>query len=260
MRSNHTSRIATIGGVTSSHGPKGPAGAASRVLLAEVASRARPVTMAGEHVLPVLVPLAPLFAEGGLRRGSTVVVRPGAGGGATSLALAVAVAASQVGSWCAAVGWPALGMVAAAGLGMALERFALVPYPGDQWPAVVTALVDAVDVVLLQPPRGVRSSDARRLTARVRERGVVLVVNGSRWPEAADHSLSVAPAGWRGLGQGHGYLQARSVEVTATGRGAASRERRVMLWLPGVHGTLGALEKARVTLGHERPAPASAAG
>jgi hypothetical protein len=213
--------------------------------------------MAGEQLLPVVTPLAALFPEGGLRRGTTVVVKPG-GTGATSLALAVGVAASQAGSWCAAVGVPALGIVAAAGLGMALERFALVPHPGEQWPDVTAALIDAVDVILIRPPRGIRSSEARRLTARVRERGVVLVVRGT-WPEVADVSLTVAPAGWRGLGQGYGYLQARSVEVTATGRGAASRERRVPLWLPGTNGTV---DPRRATLDQAPAAPvaASAAG
>ncbi|MDQ1393973.1 MAG: hypothetical protein QOF30_2950, partial [Acidimicrobiaceae bacterium] len=43
-----------------------------------------------------------------------MVVKPG-GTGATSLALALGAAASQAGSWCAAVGLPALGIVAAAG-------------------------------------------------------------------------------------------------------------------------------------------------
>jgi hypothetical protein len=221
-------------------------------ILAEAADRARPVTMAGQQLLPVPVPLAPLFPEGGLRRGTTVVVKPG--GGSTSLALAVAGAASQAGSWCAAVGWPALGMVAVAGLGVALERFALVPRPGDQWPAVTAALIDAVDVIILRPPRGVRSSDARRLAARVRERGVVLVVQGA-W-EGADLSLSGAATGWRGLGQGHGYLQARSVEVTSFGRGAAARPRRVSLWLPGSNGALA----ARVDQASATPAAASAVG
>jgi hypothetical protein len=209
--------------------------------------------MAGQQLLPVVAPLAPLFPDDGLRRGSTVVVKPG-GTGATSLALALGAAASQAGSWCAAVGLPALGIVAAAGLGMALERFALVPHPGEHWPAATAALIDAVDVILLRPPRGIRSSEARRLTARVRERGVVMVVAGGVWPEATDLSLSVASAGWRGLGQGYGYLQARSVEVTATGRGAASRQRRVPLWLPGTNGTI---EKRRVALDQVPAAPAA---
>lgn len=202
--------------------------------LKEAAGRARPVTLAGEQLLPVLPALQPLFPDGGLRRGTTVVVRGAApaGFGATSLALAAAVAASQAGSWCAAVGLPALGMVAAAGFGMALERFALVPYPGDQWPAVIAALIDAVDLILIGPARQTRSTDARRLMARARERGVVMVMRGPGWPEPADLRLTVAPAGWLGLGPGHGYLQSRPVEVTSTGRRAASWPRRVDLWLP----------------------------
>ncbi len=198
--------------------------------------------------------------------GAGAVGRAGAtaGGGTTSLGLAVAVAASQAGSWCAAVGWPSLGMVAAAGLGMVLERFALIPHPGEQWQAVIAALIDAVDVILVTPPGVVRASDARRLTARVRERGVVLIVRGAKggWPEAADILLSVAPTEWRGLGQGHGYLQARSVEVTSYGRGAASRERRVQLWLPGSNGTLGALNDGKQTSAGDQEAAtaASAAG
>lgn len=219
------------------------------------------MTLAGEQILPVLTSLQSLFPDGGLRRGSTVVVgAPSAAGraaGTTSLSLAVAVAASQAGSWCGAVGLPALGMVAAAGLGMVLERFALVPSPGSQWTAVTAALVDAVDLILVRPIGGIRASDARRLTARVRERRVVLVVSGAGWPEPADLSLSVAPAGpgWQGLGHGHGYLQARPVEVTATGRRAATRPQRVQLWLPGGNGALSPRKVERQPL----PAAVSAA-
>jgi hypothetical protein len=162
------------------------------------------------------------------------------------------------------VGLPALGMVAAAGLGVVLERFALVPYPGDQWPAVTAALVDAVDLILIRPVAGTRSTDARRLMARARERGVVLVVSGTGWPEPVDLSLSVsvsaAPDGWQGLGQGNGYLQARAVAVTSGGRRAASRPRQVQLWLPGERGTV-APRKVESSPRQERPeAAVSAAG
>jgi hypothetical protein len=54
--------------------------------LLQVGERMRPVALAREQVLAVLAPLAPLFPEGGLRRGSTVTVVGGPG--ATSLALA----------------------------------------------------------------------------------------------------------------------------------------------------------------------------
>lgn len=228
--------FATLSEVTSSQGGPDLAPDLAGRALAEAAVRARPVTLAEEQILPVLAPLAPLLPDGGLRRGSTVIVRSSPTGGATALALAVAVAASQAGSWCAAVGLPSLGMVAAAELGLALERFALVPDPGEQWAAVMAAMVDAVDVILFRPPQRAHTADVRRLMARARERGAVLVPCGDGWPQGADLRLSVIGAGWQGLGQGHGYLQARSVEVVALGRGAASRERRVRLWLPGRDG------------------------
>ena len=186
--------------------------------------------MAGEARLPVLAPLESLLPQGGLRRGSTVTVH-----GSTSLALALAAGASQEGSWCAAVGMPDLGLVAAADLGVALERLALIPHPGPQWATVVAALVDAVDIVLVAAPARVNRADLRRLVAKARERGVVLVPV-TDWPEAADVRLGVVSSSWDGLGRGYGHLRARRMEVVAQGRGAAARERRVSLWLPASGG------------------------
>ena len=213
----------------------------------ELAGRARPVALARDQLLPVPPPLAGLFPEGGLRRGSTVVVRPGSavGDGALSLAFALMVSASQAGSWCAAVGVPDLGPVAAAGFGVRLERLALIPAPGDQWPVVTAALLDAVDIVLVRAHQP-RLTDARRLVARARERGTILLAFSASWPEGADLRLAVAVSTWQGLGQGHGHLQARAAEVTATGRGAAVRPRHARMWLPGPEGMLVALEQATV--------------
>jgi len=201
---------------------------------AQEAARALPVAMAGERLLPVLAVLEPLFPAGGLRRGSVVTVA-----GSTSLALSLLVAASAQGSWCAGVGLPSLGLAAAAELGVALERFPLVASPGrgsgaGGWGWVVAALVDAFDVVLARPPAHVKAADARRLTARARERGAVLVVTGGvgGWPESAEVQLTVTSSTWEGVGQGHGRLRSRRVEVVAGGRGAAARERRLSLWLP----------------------------
>jgi hypothetical protein len=195
-----------------------------------------PVAMAGERLLPVLSPLEPLFPARGLRRGSVVTVA-----GSTSLALSLLAATSAQGSWCAAVGLPSLGLAAAAELGVVLERFPLVASPArgsgnGSWGWVVAALVDAFDVVLARPPGSVKGADARRLTARVRERGAVLVISGGGWPEAAEVQLTVASSTWEGVGQGHGRLRGRRVEVVAGGRGAAARERRVGLWLPHPEG------------------------
>ncbi len=214
----------------------------------------RVVTIAADRVVDVADALAPLFPGGGMRRGSTITVGGvGAGPGTTTLALGLVARATQQGGWCAAVGMPSLGLVAAEGLGVCLERLALVPGPGPQWPTVVAALVDAVEVVLLAPSGGVRITDARRLGARARERGAVLVVvergvsrhapgTQSRWPEPVELGLQVAAATWKGLEAGHGHLQARQVEVVASGRGAAARPRRVRLWLPAADGALAAVE------------------
>jgi hypothetical protein len=194
--------------------------------LQEIAGRARPVTLAGEQLLPVLPELEGLLVGGGLRRGTSVAVA-----GSTALALRVLAGPSQAGSWCAAVGLPSLGLAAAAEAGLVLERLALVPDPGEprQWSTIVAALLDALDVVLVRPPTRVRIADARRLAARARERGSVLVALG-RW-EGADVRLSVTGQEWEGVGHGHGHLRSRTLHVVATGRAAAARQRRASLVL-----------------------------
>ncbi|HKE74872.1 MAG TPA: hypothetical protein VKB57_14725, partial [Acidimicrobiales bacterium] len=117
-----------------------------------LAARVRPADLARDRRLPVLPALAELLPGGGLRRGTTVAVGAAAGvTGATSLALALAAGPSQAGSWVAAVGLGSLGLVAGAGMGMALERLVLVSDPRDRpgWAPVVAALVDGFDVVLV---------------------------------------------------------------------------------------------------------------
>jgi hypothetical protein len=209
--------------------------------------------LASERLLPVLPALEPLLGGQGLRRGTTVVVASSA-----ALALALVAGASAAGSWMAAVGLPDLGIVAAAETGVALERLALVPAPGARtWPTVVAALLDAIDVVLVRAPAGLPAAQARRLAARARERGAVLVPFGA-WPGPADLRLAVTSSTWHGLGQGHGNLQARQVEVAATGRGAATRERRVQLWLPSSDGTVAPGGPAGLALAGEGDAPAGA--
>jgi hypothetical protein len=191
--------------------------------LRELAGRAGPVTLAEDKVLAVGGPLQGLLPDGGLRRGSTVSVV-----GSTSLALQLVATSSAAGSWVAAVGIPSLGAVAASEAGVVLERLALVPRPGEQWATVVAALLDALDVVLVRPPHRLRHADARKLIARARERGAVLVPLGP-W-DGADMRLEVASARWHGVGQGDGHLQGCRMEVVATGRRAAARERRAVVW------------------------------
>lgn len=217
--------------------------------LTVVATRTRPVTAAAERLLPVVAPLAGLLPDRALRRGSTVAVAGGgAGAAATSLAVALAAGPSAAGGWAAAVALPDLGLVAAAAMGVALERLALVPEPGAQWPVVVAALLESVDVVLVRPPGRVRPGDAHRLMARARERGAVLVVldpAGRRagvWP-ATDLRLAAEAVAWRGLGQGYGHLAARQVEVVVDGRRGAARARRGTVLLPGPSGAVEAVSE-----------------
>jgi hypothetical protein len=227
-------------------------------LLATAAARSRPIAMAGARKLEVGGALRGLFPSGGIQRGITIGVgSPALKPGSVSLALAVASGAMAGGScsWTAAVGFPSLGLVAAAELGVPLERLALVPAPGENWPVVVASLLDGVDLVMLRPPARVRSSDARRLAARARERGVVLLVvetgGQQRWPESPDIRLDVESASWVGLGAGHGNLRARRLEVVVGGRRVAGgRKRKAPLWLPGPD---GGVEEAAME-GSSRPA------
>ncbi|MGY6499441.1 MAG: hypothetical protein ACXIVQ_00880 [Acidimicrobiales bacterium] len=206
-------------------------------LLATLDERIRPVTLTGQQVLPVVDALGSLFPAGGLVRGTSVMVD---GPATTSLALALAVAASGQGSWTALVGLPTVCLVAASELGVALDRVALVPDPAPgTWATVVAALVDAVDLVVIGPCR-IRPGDARRLSARARERGAVLLGVGAAWPEAPDVVVRTSGVRWEGIGQGHGRLVARRLEVEVTGRRGMARPRRATLWLPDADGRITA--------------------
>ena len=172
------------------------------------------------------------------------------GAAATSLALALAVEAVRAGSWVAVVGMTSLGLVAAWEVGVPFERMVVVDEPpADRWATVVAALVGAFDVVLVAPGHRVPVGDARRLAARQRERGTVLVHRESGSGSAAarrvleaDVRLDVETSSWVGIGAGHGHLQARQVRVAATGRRRAARPRTADLWLPAPGGGVEAVD------------------
>lgn len=209
------------------------------------------MVLAREQTLPVLPALAGLLPDGALPRGAVVSV---GGAAATTLALSLAAGPSAAGSWVAGVGLPALGLAAAAEVGMALERLVLVSEPPRaSWGSVMAALVDGFDVILLGPVRRVRAAEARRLTARSRERGSVLVMLEAG-PEGAlepDLRLRSGSVRWEGLGRGHGHLRARRVTVEVSGRRRAARPRRLTLWLPGPDGVIAVMD-------HPIAAPAAA--
>jgi hypothetical protein len=215
--------------------------AAARGVLRRMEDRAlgvRPVAEPGAdgRLLPVVAPLAGLLPAGGLRRGSTVAVA--AGIGATSLLTALLARASAAGAWVGVVGRPELGLVAAAEAGIALERLALIPYPGADLVAVAAALLDGLDLVAV-PAQGMRAPERQRLAARARQRGAVLLPLGP-WP-GADVELSCAGVCWQGVdgraGGGAGRLRARQVQVRLHGRGVAPGGRDTALLLPGPAGS-----------------------
>ena len=146
-----------------------------------------------------------------------------------SLAMALMAGPSQAGEWSAVVGVPEFGWEAAADLGLALERTIVVPAPGEHWLSVTAGLADVVSVVLVKPPSPVTERQAERLRSRLRQKDAALLCWG-RWPRC-DAEVSVTASSWSGLGQGHGHLQGREVEVSVR-RGAAPA-RRTALRLPG---------------------------
>ena len=175
--------------------------------------------------LPVPSTLAHLLPEGALHRGGTVVVT-----GSTSLLLALVATASQEGSWVAVVGLPGVGVLAAQQAGIDLDRLALVPCPGPDTPTVLAALIDGVDLVIVGAAAALVDSDRRRLMARARERGTVLL-STAPWP-GAHLVLTAEPVGWTGLGAGYGHLSSHRLAVTRGGRGSAGRLLRAEVVLP----------------------------
>lgn len=215
------------------------AGRASQLAVAtgDAVHTARVLVEKSTGVLPVRPDVADLLPWRGLRRGATVAVR-----GSMSLLLAMLAEASAAGSWTAIVGVPDLGVLAAGELGISSRRLALLPRPGHQVAEVVAALVDGVDLVVTNTaclPAGHRAAVlARRLSARARHRGAVLVPVGL-WP-AADVELTCTVSRWAGLGAGHGYLTTHELDVTARGRGSATRPRHRRIVLGATRPTMPA--------------------
>lgn len=212
--------------------------------LRPLVERTRPVAPAGRRLLPVLPVLEPLLSPGGgeagLRRGSVVGVSGGAG--ATALALALVAGPTRAGSWAAFVGTTGTGWAAAGEIGVDLQRVVVVHPPGSTGVPVIAALVDAFDVVVCGFGSAVSTTEARRLAARARERGAVLVIVGGQaggvgrprrwWPEALDVRLAVVGSAWTGPDDGAGHLQERRLVVEVGGRRGLDRSRRAELVLP----------------------------
>jgi hypothetical protein len=205
-----------------------------RALLAEAPGLERASELAPVR-LSVLPPFMGLLPDGGLRPGTTLGVT---GTGATSLALALVAQATRD-TWTAVAGLPALNLVAASELGVAIDRVVVVP---ETTVDVLAALVDAFDIVIARTALSAR--DTRRLYARVRERDAVLLTLGSA--TETDLRLDTTASSWHGITNGQGYLRARTLTVTATGRGNAAHGRQTTLWLPDEDGQVSLADNVRM--------------
>ncbi|MCT1711231.1 hypothetical protein M3B38_04440 [Dietzia cinnamea] len=142
--------------------------------------------------------------------------------GSATLRVGLLAAATASGARCAVVGWPELGVAAVAEQGGRLDCLALVPDPGPDPAAVVSVLLDGLDLVLLGPAvAAVAPSRARVLGGRVRAAGAVLLV-GPGWP-GAELTLAGRHCRYGGLGAGTGRLASVSTVVRCSGRAAPAR-------------------------------------
>ena len=174
---------------------------------------------------PASQPLATHPAFSGL-----IALQTGASYGVDSASLAMALMAgpSGDGAWCGVVGSAEFGIEAAAAAGVELSRTILVPDPADQWLDVTSALIDVLTVVVVKPPGRVSEGAASRISARLRQRGAMLIAWGD-WPRC-EARLTMNDISWVGLGRGHGHLRARQATVSVR-KGTAPVEQR-RLWLP----------------------------
>ena len=198
--------------------------------------------MAAERVVPVHEALATVLPQG-LMQGSTIGCT---GEAAISAALLVVAEATRRGAWVGVAGLSALGVQAAGEAGIDVERLVAVRRHPDRsqgrllddgtWGQVLAAMIDGFDLVLLGPEVQVRPSTARRVQARAQPRGAVLVLAGEVPGFTCDLQVR-ADAVWEGLGDGHGHLRARRMQVEVHGR-RVPRPRRDELWFPALDGSV----------------------
>ena len=216
-----------------------------------------------QRTMPLLAAFDELLPQAAVQRGSVVECD---GAAAVSLALALAAGPSQAGAWVGVAGLAEVSVAAAVELGLAPERLVMVAEPAQrfddaQWADVLAAMIDGFDVLLLGPGvHGVRAGTARRLSARLQQRGAVMFtvagVGGAPGPFGADLRFVATDTAWQGLGEGHGVARGRRVSVQLDGR-RVPRARRAELWLPTADGAVEAVSFTVAPLPVTLPAPLS---
>jgi hypothetical protein len=146
---------------------------------------------------------------------------------------------------------PQLGAEAAEAMGVDLSRLVLIPEPGTRWLAVAATIAEVLPVVAVRPSGRAADGEVSRLSARLRDRGAVLLVQGP-WPQA-EAVLEAQGPQWSGLGRGHGYLSERIVSITSSSRRwPVARRGRVLL--PDATGAVAAVAPTVPRLQRVEPA------
>jgi hypothetical protein len=227
----------------------------SRSHLAAAFSRQITPVVAGDDLVPLLSPLQQALGVDGLRRGSTVLLGGEEGSGATSLALALLAKATTAGMWCSIVGPPDLGLVGAVELGVDLERLVVVAAPRLRAATAIGALVEGCDVVLLRLPLAMTRTEMLRLSARARQRRVLVVLlsdprsRAVAWPEAPDITVQIRSSVFYGIESGSGRIAGRRVEIETMHRRSGGLQAPVALWLPAVTGELRLVDESEMDEG-----------
>lgn len=216
------------------------------------ASKIAPLVFAKDLVLPVPDVFQQVLPGSGLQRGWTTRIEGFAAGRAFAWALLSEV--TRTGGWIAALDVAGIGLLAASEVGLSIERVLVVTSSdSDGWTEAMSALIGSVDVIVFGTPQHrVTPSMHRRLSSRCRERGTVLMELGTRSNSRqsrdssvqADVTFGVSPVEWKGIGEGHGRVEARTLRVTTSGRRSPGKPRSGLFCVPDIDGIV-------------RPVPAS---
>ena len=198
---------------------------------AQFAQRVSARAEAGFGPIPVAPALASLLPSSGLERGG---VHACAGDAPMSLLFSLVATATSVGSWLAFVDVPRVGLMAAYEYGMALQRVMCVNSGGhtQSYAQVVGALVDGVDLVVVSSPT-CSAAEARRIVARAKASGSVLIILGRAGQFSPDVVLSSSTTEWHF----HTHASSRTMSVQAHGR-RVYNQRALTMQLPAADGAV----------------------
>jgi hypothetical protein len=196
---------------------------------AQFAQRVSARAEAGFGPVPVAPALASLLPSSGLERGGVYAC---AGDAPMSLLFSLVATATSVGSWLACVDVPRVGLMAAHEYGVALQRVMCVSTGGHtrSYAQVVGALVDGIDLVVVSSPT-CSAAETRRIVARAKASGSVLIILGRAGQFSPDVVLSSSTTEWHF----HTHASSRTMSVQAHGR-RVYNQRALTVQLPAADG------------------------